>query len=603
MSLKRLGVVLICVAAGLLSACSNSSKPMLAISPATADLLTGQSVQFTANNSSASNTLSWSVNGVAGGNMTVGTITSQGFYTAPTSQPAATLAVTVAPSSDPLDAATSIVTVVAPGQVTPTGNPQVAQYTISPPVAANVSVQFGTDTTYGLSTSLQQAAGGAAPLGIYVAGMRANTVYHMRGVLQMPDGSQLNDMDQTFTTGSLPATELPTTTVTTPNGLTPQPGIEMFDVLNAGSVFPAFATDLAGNVIWSYQPGGSSADLVQPIRPMTNGHFLVVDAPNSSDPIDNVTLPAGTLDVIREVDLAGNTIRELSVDTLNTRLAAAGFTYTADIIHHDAIVLPNGHWIIIVNSTQQFSNLPGITGTVTVLGDALVDLDTNLNPVWLWNSFDHLDVNRHPYQFPDWTHANAVLYSPTDGNLLLSMRHQNWIIKIDYANGKGAGDIIWHLGQGGDFTLEGGTNPTDWYYAQHGPSFTTQATTGSFGLAVFDNGDDREYPAGVTCASTGAPTCPYSTAQVYTIDETAMTATLTFNDTVPSYSLYGGNAEMLGNNNIEFDLCNIATSPPSTGVFEVTPDSPAETVWQLKMPASNAYRAFRIPSLYPGVQW
>ena len=125
--------------------------------------------------------------------------------------------------------------------------------------------------------------------------------------------------------------------------------------------------------------------------------------------------------------------------------------------------------------------------------------------------------------FPDWTHTNAVLYSADDGNLIVSIRHQNWIVKLDYANGSGAGDIIWHLGYQGDFALVGGTDPTDWFYAQHGPSFTTKNTTGQFGLAVFDNGDDRVFPQGVS------PTL-YSTVPVFSIDETAKTATLTFND-------------------------------------------------------------------------
>jgi arylsulfate sulfotransferase len=214
-----------------------------------------------------------------------------------------------------------------------------------------------------------------------------------------------------------------------------------------------------------------------------------------------------------------------------------------------------------------------------------------------------MDVTRHPVSITDWTHGNAVLYSPTDGNLLLSMRHQNWIIKIDYNNGAGAGDIIWHLGYQGDFALVGGTDPTDWFSGQHGPAFTTTATSGNFGMTVFDDGDFRTYPTGVTCADTGAPTCPYSTAQVLTIDESAMTATLGFLDITPAYSFFGGNEEVLGNGNVEFDLCNTLATASQASVYEVTPTSPAQTVWQLNVVGSDAYRAFRIPSLYPGVQW
>jgi arylsulfate sulfotransferase len=603
---NKLTILLVVVLSSTLTGCAGSSQSnseTAAITPTSADLITGAQVRFMTNISKKPANLVWTVNGVVNGNISVGTIDGEGNYTAPTSQPAAPITVTVASATQPSRSASATVTVVATGQITATANPQVALYTIAPPVPAMVAIQFGTDTTYGLTTWTQQATGNSTPLATYVAGMKGGTLYHMRAVLQMPDGSQLLDLDHTFTAGTLPANELPKLTVAAPNGLASQPGVEMLDMLGTGNSPPVVVSDLSGNVLWSYQPGGNSVDIVQPVKMLSNGHFIVVDSPTSTAPLAATAPPAGTLDVVREVDLAGNTIREISIDTLNSRLVAAGFNYTADVIHHDVTVLPNGHWILIVNSTEQFTDLTGLPGTTTVLGDAIIDLDTNLNPVWLWNTFDHLDVNRHPLSFPDWTHSNAVLYSATDGNLLLSMRHQNWIIKIDYANGKGAGDILWRLGEGGDFILQGGIDPTDWFYAQHGPSFTTQSTAGSFGLAVFDNGDDRIYPTGETCASTGAPTCPYSTAQVLTIDETNKTATFDFHDILDTYSSFGGNAEVLANGNVEYDLCTVPGATTSASVYEVTPDSPTQTVWQMSIAGVTAYRAYRMPSLYPGVQW
>lgn len=53
--------------------------------------------------------------------------------------------------------------------------------------------------------------------------------------------------------------------------------------------------------------------------------------------------------------------------------------------------------------------------------------------------------------FPDWTHANALVYAADDGNLLLSLRDQSWILKIDYQNGSGSSDVLWTLGYRGDF--------------------------------------------------------------------------------------------------------------------------------------------------------
>lgn len=584
------------------SSSSSGSKPETStISPTSADLFGGQAVLFTSNISTDPNQLTWSVNGTVGGSSTVGIIDATGNYTAPAAPPPNPITVTVASAATPSESATAAVTVVGSGLVTPTANLQVALYTLTPPAGSTVAVQFGTDTAYGLTTSAQPASATGAPLGILVAGMKASTLYHLRAVVQLPDSTTLDDSDHTFTTGTLPVNQLPGLTAATSGGMTPQPGIEMLDLIGAG-IAPVIATDLSGNIIWYYKPGGSAADIVQPVKPLPNGHFLLVISPNSAAPLSGTPEAPATITVLREIDLAGTTINELSLATLNTRLAAAGFNYTALDMHHDVAILPNGHLIIIVNSTQQLA----VTGTpdlTTVLGDALIDLDATLTPVWMWDSFGHLDVNRHPMSFPDWTHANAILYSPTDGNLLLSMRHQNWILKIDYADGKGAGDIIWHLGEGGEFSLQGGTNPTDWFYAQHGPSFSTQTTAGTFGLTVFDNGDDRMFPPGVTCASLNPPSCPYSTVEDFTINEAAKTATLNFHDISSLYSSFGGNAEVLANNNVEYDLCQLPGTLLAASVNEVTPTAPAQLVWNLGITKANAYRAFRIPSLYPGVTW
>jgi hypothetical protein len=195
-----------------------------------------------------------------------------------------------------------------------------------------------------------------------------------------------------------------------------------------------------------------------------------------------------------------------------------------------------------------------------------------------------------------------VVYSADDGNLLVSIRHQNWIVKVDYENGHGSGAILWHLGEGGDFTLKGGTDPTDWQYAQHLPGFFSPNTTGVFSLGVMDNGDDRIFPAGVVCNSPGGPPCLYSTIPILQIDENAKTATLVFHQilAVDLYSFFGGNVDQLSNNDVEYDLCGVGTG---SYVYEVTQQSTPQTVWTLQSTGTNLYRAFRLPSLYPGVQW
>ena len=233
-----------------------------------------------------------------------------------------------------------------------------------------------------------------------------------------------------------------------------------------------------------------------------------------------------------------------------------------------------------------------------------MDLDENFNPVWVWNEFDHFDVNRHPFMFPDWTHTNALLYSEGDGNLLVSIRNQSWLVKVDYRDGAGTGDVLWRLGYQGDFTLQGGTDPTDWFYAEHAPSFVTASTTGNFSLVLFDNGDDRVFPPNTTCQPVGVPSCPYSTVPILNIDENAKTAALAFNYVTPQYSGFGGNADVLQNGNVEFDECDSTNLVnPDADVYEITQENTPQMVWRMHVGGQTAYRAFRLPSLYPGVQW
>lgn len=596
MSLKPLSSFLFVCFVVFISGCtSTNNSASLAISisvtPQFAAISPGQSVQLTAtvtnsttgltsvaNSTDESSGVRWSA--------TAGKIDEVGNYTAPTGTQNASVYVIATSKQDRTKFANALIHVVSPGKVTSTANAQVALYTIASGTPANVSVEFGPDTNYGLKTWAVQSVDGG-PVSLYVAGMKGNTAYHMRAVAQFPDGSQFMDADQTFTTSAGDPSQNPAITANTPTSLVPQSGVELL-ALVSGSARPTI-TDLSGNVLWTYAavPGGL---VPNPIKLLSNGHFLINFSNSAADGADSI---------LQEVDLAGNLIWQMTAAQLNKALASAtcsGCNITVVGTHHDFVQLPNGH-LIVIAATQQV-----VSGT-TVTGDVLIDLDQNHNPVWLWNEFDHLDINRRPYLFPDWTHTNAVIYSPDDGNLIISMRHQNWLVKIDYANGSGAGNILWHLGYQGDFTLIGGTDPTDWFYAQHGPSFASPNTTGNYSLVLFDDGDDRVFPSGVTCGSPGEPACFYSTVPLLHIDETAMTATLTFHPTAAFYSFFGGNAEVLANGNVEFCVSAGGSASNSGEIYEVTPDSTAQTVWQMQVSGEYAYRGQRIPSFYPGVQW
>ena len=581
----------------------------VAITPQYIALAPGQKFQFAATASNGGS-IEWLVNGALGGSAATGAIDSSGNFTAPASvSQSENITVTAALTASPQqDYATAVVAVILPGKINCpllTGNPQVAQYSVYLPAPGKVSVEFGKSTGYGQSTwrvSTPSANGGQVNL--YVAGMLGNTKYHMRGQVVLSNGATFDDADQTCTTGAPPTTAK--VQVTTPGGATPQPGVELWNTLIPNNVAPAFVTDLNGNVIWTYSFKGSTNDLLQGIQLLPDGNFLMVISYLSSLTVTN---PTGVLNEVREVDLAGNTVRSVTMTDLNQKLAASnlrdatGNAYQLGSFHHSVIALPNGHWILLATDKRTYNNLSGYTGPVTVLGDALVDVDPSGNPVWVWNVFDHLDINRRPMNFPDWTHSNDILYSSDDHNLLLSMRHQNWIIKIEYLDGQGSGRILWHLGEGGDFKLLGGADPTDWFYAQHGFSYFTSNTTGVFRLGGMDNGNDRIFPTGqVFCKPGAAPTAScYSTVPVLELNENNMTATLISHYVPPPsyYSYFGGNTDQLANGDIQANFCAVSTG---TVVQELDPVN-LHVVWQGTTSGSNQFRVSRLGSLYPGVQW
>jgi len=476
-----------------------------------------------------------------------------------------------------------------------TNNALVAQFNaFAPHVYTTAWVEFGEDTTYGRQTITTAPTSGAGQaIQILVAGMKPSTTYHIRGHFDWPGGTWVSP-DQTFTTAAIPSQFVkPTFTVTRPNpNLMSSPGIELVDLAaqNDAHILEALFTDLQGNIIWYYDVG--QGNYPSPLKPVGNGHMLVV----VSSGFDGF--------VLQEIDLAGNLIRSITPAQVTQGLKAAGYSFAVTQFHHDVAVLPNGHWIVLGNVVKSFTDLPGYPGTTNVTGDALVDLDPDWNVVWAWNSFDFLDVNRHLQGLPDWTHSNAVVYTPNDGNLLLSMRNQSWVLKIDYENGRGTGNILWRLGNQGDFSINGG-DPSQWQYGQHFPSLIN-VNGPQITLTLLDDGNGRTYENGDICGNPGAPQC-YSRAPIYQLDESTKTANVIWQYLPNLYTFWGGSSSQLpSTNDVEFDLSEpflLQGDPSGSLVTEVTQTSNPQVVWQMKMDGANAYRAYRVPSLYPGITW
>ena len=430
---------------------------------------------------------------------------------------------------------------------------------------------FTQDTPY-------KSCDGGLDMNFYLAGLRAETEYFAYHIVDTGDSFDAGPVLTAFTLAI--AADLPVTTVLTP----PPPDASDPIVLQENVFASQLATDLAGRVVW-YYPG---APLSFMTRPTGEGTFLGIAQDAQGDPWRQA---------VREFDLVGIPLRETNAGRINEQLKVLG-KRPINSFHHEALRLPDGNLAVLAGVEQILTGVQG-AAPVDVLGDMIVVLDSNLNVVWTWDTFDHLDTHRmatlgekcQPNACPplqlsptanDWTHGNAIEATP-DGNLLVSLRNQDWIVKINYDSGEGNGDVLWRLGNGGDFALSP-ANPAMWFSHQHDPRYEPLSAGR---LMVLDNGNIRR------------ETDPKATSrgQVYQIDEQAKTATLVVNTDLARYSLALGSAEKLSNGNCWFDAGFL---PDASGVADEF-DSSGRSVFSIRT-AAPVYRSYRLATMYSPVR-
>ncbi len=472
---------------------------------------------------------------------------------------------------------------------------------------ASMYVQF---TTVGLPTPIStpaQACNGHLSMNFYLGGMLANTTYTVQHVITN-GGSVTKGPEMTYRTGSIPSN------IRIPNhfrlsGPEPPTSITYPYLLHASDGYSPYATDLNENVVW-YRTWNTAYDTGYMTHLLPGGTFLTMD----DDPIDSrayckgiPSVNCGDHQFLREIDLAGNVIRQTSWailnDEINTlRRSQGGSQVRLNFISHEGIRLPNGYTVTIVTDEQVKKLNSGVSD---VFGDMVVVLDNNWQVVWAWDAFDYLDINRmtigatcvtggagcpaqffslqpngQPYtQALDWTHANAVYYDPRDGNLVVSFRHQSWVIKINFDNAHGNGDIIWKLGYGGNFQLAPGVPQTDWFSGQHDPEFQPNGI-----LTLFDNNN----PSRVTGQPGGT-----AHGQAWELDTAHMIATPIQNVDLGVVSIAVGSATLLSNGNYEWQAGFINLNQGQT--FEFTPTG---TLVYHQQSDALTYRSFRLRDLY-----
>jgi hypothetical protein len=426
-----------------------------------------------------------------------------------------------------------------------------------------------------------QDCNGRSSMNFYLAGMRAATEYTARHTIESLMGT-LRGPDVSFTSG--------TVTMRAPEAASTSTGVPEYRAVLLQSIINSnpIATDLSGNLIW-YGPGGLS--LLTRVGP--GGTFLGIFEDGSKDP---------SWQMVREFDLAGITIAETNAQRVNDQLIAMGI-HPVTSFHHEAIHLPDGRYLLLAGSERTLKNVQG-QDSIDLLGDTILVLDPDLKVVWVWDSFNHLDPNRaavlgetcsypaslacsafyQASQASDWLHGNALQLTP-DGNILYSIRHQDWVVKIDYRNGLGDGHVLWRIGAGGDFALLDGDDSL-WFSHQHDAHILPDGVS----LLLFDNGNTR---------AQRYPDQGNSRGQLWRIDEQAHTAKLVVNADLRVNSSALGTAQLLPNGNYHFDA-GFVQNPENptqriTEALEVDPNG--SIAWGMKS-MTQQYRSFRLDNLY-----
>jgi hypothetical protein len=467
--------------------------------------------------------------------------------------------------------------------LTPTANPLVYIYS-TPVCSGSLSVRLTSSQGTVRKTPFEpcEPRGG---LNVYVAGMLPNTTYSVQH--QVVNGSSTADGPVLpLTTSALP--------INAPRVVAPATAIDNPDLLLHSIVSSnPIATDMAGNIVW-YAP----FTLTLLTRPAPGGTFLGMNEDGSKDSSQQNFV---------KFDLSGATLAETNAARVSEQLIAMGM-HPINSFHHEAIQLPDGKYLLMAGNERILADVQG-PGPVDILGDTILVLDRELQVVWAWDAFDHLDPHRQAilgeactypatvacsnfYQAAaahDWLHGNALQLTP-DGNILYSIRHQDWVVKIDYRNGGGTGNILWRMGVGGDFQINS-SDAYPWFSHQHDPNFLLDGQT----LLVFDNGNTR-------IANNPAEN---SRGQVYRVDEQNMVVTPLINADLGVNSSALGTAELLPDGTYHFNA----------GFFP-DPASPLSRITQLyHVDASGAvesntrvyaqeYRNFRMTDLYtPPVKW
>ena len=383
------------------------------------------------------------------------------------------------------------------------------------------------------------------------------------------------------------------------------------------------AVDSAGEVVWYYRGDHRTGHAI----PLANGNLLYQAA------------PGGIWGILVEIDLLGNVVRRWHSRAVVDRVPDESILVDVDSLHHDVIELPSGHFATLSTELRTYDDYPtsdrdpdAPRESQDIAGDIIVEFAPDGTIVQRWPLLDLIDPYRIGYDslgtgfwtgtyralghaepdIADWAHANALAYDEVDDAFVVSLRHQDALVKVDRA-----GEVRWILGPHTGWNAPWQTEllepigDLEWPFHSHGLEVTPDGT-----LLLFDNGNHRATPFDEPLPAESA----FSRAVEFDVDDAAMTVRQRWAHAGAGaarfHSSFLSDADWLpetGNilitdgartREIEGDDGEPVTRRGAR-IVEVTRTTPAETVFELVIDDDegptgwHVYRAGRWSAQYP----
>jgi hypothetical protein len=385
---------------------------------------------------------------------------------------------------------------------------------------------------------------------VFVMGMHADAEYLLKAVSLTPGSTQESSKEVSFTTGALPES-VPEGTVAVYDADLAYTGWTLANVYSKDRRFPATAVmyDMSGRAVWCCIPRPEEKANPGLDLSLVDGDHVLFGAARTNDPPVEMSLAC---------EAVWNGPEQPSGNDGQ--------------LHHHFEKLPNGNYLTLKKDVRQIDE-------ENVIGDIVIEMNSQYDIVWSWNVWDHLEPGTG-----DWTHGNSATVDLDEGVAYYNSRHLSMFFKIRRSSGMLGGEIIWSLGEGGDFSADPDA-VYPWFERAHDPEVQANGD-----ILIYDNGNRFR----------GSRVVEYS------LDTETMEARIVWE--FPGafetdewykdnwYTPYWGDADRLENGNI---LINAGTDiiGYESRIFEVTPDG--IVVWEFVFPSDDeavfgSYRAERV---------